>query len=232
MSNGNLPSVLIVDDDEAVRRALEQALSLEGFVVHVASSGEAALEVAAEHAPDIVVIDMTMPGLDGTGVIRHWRSKGKEWPICVLSARSDVEDRVEGLQAGADDYLVKPFAMIELVARLRSLLRRAPVESTSVDVISVGDLSIDTGSRTVTRAGEALDLTKREFDLLEVLAVNREIVMDRSRLLDLVWGYDFDVETNVVDVFVGYLRKKTEFDSHPRLIHTVRGVGFVLKAES
>ncbi|CAN5327204.1 two-component system response regulator PrrA [soil metagenome] len=221
-----LPEVLVVDDEPAIRTALERALRLEGFAVRVAAGGDEALRAIASSPPDAVVLDLGMPDLDGIEVIRRLRGRGVDVPICVLSARDEVDDRVEGLQAGADDYLVKPFAVVELVARLHAMLRRRP--ASSAGPLVVADLSIDPARRTVHRAGAELEVTRREFDLLEALARHRGIVLSRAQLLEQVWGYDFPVDGNVVDVFVGYLRRKTEAHG-PRLLHTVRGVGFVLR---
>jgi two-component system response regulator PrrA len=221
------PDVLVVDDDEDVRASLERGLRLSGFTVRTAADGETALDVMRQDAPACVVLDVNMPGIDGVEVVRRLRATGVDVPVCMLSARGTVGDRVAGLEAGADDYLVKPFALEELVARLRALLRR----TTDADRIpvQVADLRIDPARRQAWSRGQLLDLTKREFELLSVLAANAGIVLSRVRLLELVWGYDFATDTNVVDVFVGYLRRKLEAEDAPRLIHTVRGVGFVLR---
>ena len=225
------PTVLVVDDDPDVRASLERGLRLSGFTVLTASDGAVALRVVADAAPDAVVLDMNMPVLDGTGVVTALRSAGNDVPICVLSARSSVDDRIAGLESGADDYLVKPFVLAELVARIRAMLRRRAVAATAETAppIVVGPLSVDVAGRRVRLNGTEIPLTKREFELLEVLARNTGVVLSRERLLDLVWGYDFVADTNVIDVFVGYLRRKFEADGTPRLVHTVRGVGFVLR---
>jgi len=222
------PLVLVVDDDEAIRIALERALRLEGFAVQVAEDGLRALELVEESRPGVIVLDVVMPNLSGITVVSRLRARGNDVPICVLSARDEVQDRVAGLEAGADDYVIKPFDLEELVARLRALLRRGP--SSEGDVIRVGDLIIDPSQRMVTRAGREVTLTRREFELLEELARHRNVVLSRQQLLETVWGYDFEVEGNVVDVFIGYLRRKLEADGEERMIHTVRGVGFVLRA--
>jgi DNA-binding response OmpR family regulator len=222
------PLVLVVDDDEAIRTALERALRLEGFAVQVAEDGRRALELVEESRPGVIVLDVVMPNLSGITVVSRLRARGNDVPICVLSARDEVQDRVAGLEAGADDYVIKPFDLEELVARLRALLRRGP--SSEGDVIRVGDLIIDPSQRMVTRAGREVTLTRREFELLEELARHRNVVLSRQQLLETVWGYDFEVEGNVVDVFIGYLRRKLEADGEERMIHTVRGVGFVLRA--
>ncbi len=227
------PLVLVVDDDDAIREALERALRLEGFAVDTAPGGRAALESVARRAPAAVVLDVTMPDLNGRTVCARLRADGIRTPILILSARDEVEDRIAGLQAGADDYLVKPFAVEELIARLWALLRRAGEDApvgAPADVIVVGDLAVDPAARTVTRAGREVGLTRREFELLEVFARNPGIVLGRDRLLELVWGYDWAADGNVVDVFVSYLRRKLEADGEPRMIQTVRGVGFVLRA--
>jgi DNA-binding response OmpR family regulator len=219
--------VLVVDDDEAIRTALERALRLEGFAVQVADGGRRALELTEEYRPGVIVLDVVMPDLSGVRVVSRLRERGIETPICILSARDEVEDRVAGLEAGADDYVVKPFELEELVARLRALLRRGP--STESELLRIGDLIVDPAQRSANRGGRAIDLTRREFELLEELVRHRGVVLSRQQLLERVWGYDFEVDGNVVDVFVGYLRRKLEAAGEPRIIHTVRGVGFVVR---
>jgi two-component system, OmpR family, response regulator PrrA len=177
------------------------------------------------------VLDVQMPELDGVAVVTALRALGNDIPICVLSARDTVNDRIAGLEAGADDYLTKPFDLGELVARLHALLRRSSHSDEHSDAMAIGPLTIDTARRLVFVAGERVELTKREFDLLAVLAENAGVVLTRQRLLELVWGYDFDVDTNVADVFISYLRRKLERDDLPRVIHTVRGIGYVLRDE-
>jgi len=221
------PSVLVVDDDPSIRVALERALRLEGFSVAVAPGGEQALAMVAQQAPAIIVLDVTMPDLDGVTVVKRLRADGIDIPICILSARDELEDRVAGLRAGADDYVIKPFELEELVARLHALLRRLPKVS-SVP-IRVGDLKIDPARRSCYIGERELDLTRREFELLETFARHSGIVLSRQQLLSQVWGYDFEVDGNVVDQFVGYLRRKLEQGGEMRILHTVRGVGFVLK---
>ncbi|MGV8875600.1 MAG: response regulator transcription factor, partial [Rhodococcus sp. (in: high G+C Gram-positive bacteria)] len=221
-----------VDDDTKVLASLERGLRLSGFSIVTATDGASALRAVATEAPAAIVLDINMPVLDGVGVVTALRAMGNEVPICVLSARSSVGDRIAGLEAGADDYLVKPFELDELVARLRAILRRRRQSAGQVSgTVSVGSLQVDLPGRRAYVAGRRLDLTKREFDVLGTLAENVGIVMSRSQLLRIVWGYDFDANTNVVDVFVTYLRKKLEAQSVPRVLHTVRGVGFVLRAE-
>jgi DNA-binding response OmpR family regulator len=225
--SSRLASVLVVDDEEAIRTALERALALEGFVVSTVAGGRAALAVIEEQPPDVIVLDVAMPDLDGVSVVQTLRGRGEELPILMLSALDEVEDRVAGLQAGADDYLVKPFAVDELVARLHALLRRRPAPVSVV--LRVGDVVVDAARRIARRGDRDLGLTRREFDLLETFARHPAIVLSRTQLLSQVWGYDFAVDGNVVDVFVGYLRRKLEAEGEPRVLHTVRGVGFVLK---
>ena len=230
----NDPLVLVVDDDDAIRQALERALRLEGFAVSTAAGGRAALEEVARRPPAAMVLDVTMPDLGGRAVCARLRADGMRTPILILSARDEVEDRIAGLQAGADDYLVKPFAVEELIARLRALLRRAGDDGenelqTSGTAVEVGDLVLDPAARIVRRAGREVELTRREFELLEVFARNAGIVLGRDKLLELVWGYDWAADGNVVDVFVSYLRRKLEAEGEPRMIQTVRGVGFVLR---
>ena len=223
------PDVLVVDDDQAILRSLTRALTLEGFRARAADGGLAALNAVRQRRPDVVVLDVGMPDVDGVAVTRRLRADGHEFPICILSARDEVADRVAGLEAGADDYVVKPFALEELVARLGALLRRVGDTRAGDGVLVVGDLEVDPARRLVRRAGREVELTRREFDLLEVLAAHPSIVLSRTQLLEKVWGYDFDTDGNVVDVFVGYLRRKTEAGGEPRMIHTKRGIGFVLR---
>ncbi|MFE2827617.1 response regulator transcription factor [Streptomyces sp. NPDC059271] len=219
--------VLVVDDDAAIRRSLERGLRLGGFTVDLADSGRSALEVLRRIPPDAIVLDISMPDLSGIDVCRTLRGEDNDVPVLMLSALDETADRIAGLQAGGDDYLVKPFALQELVLRLEALLRRRPPKDT--DTVRVGGLSLDPAAREVSLDGRRLDLTRREFELLHVLALNTGIVLGRDQLLDRVWGYDFDVRTDAVDTFVSYLRRKLETAGRARIIHTVRGVGFVLR---
>jgi DNA-binding response OmpR family regulator len=228
LTTASPPLVLVVDDEPAIRVALERALRLEGFAVLTAADGEAALAAIAAQPPAAIVLDVVLPGIDGHTVAARLRAAGDDTPICILSARDEVADRVAGLQAGADDYLVKPFAIEELVARLHALLRRG-APKTAGQVLVFADLRVDPARRVATRGGEALELTRREFDLLEALARHAGLVLTRSQLLEQVWGYDWEADGNVVDVFVGYLRRKLEAGGRPRILQTVRGVGFVLR---
>ncbi|MEU6890221.1 response regulator transcription factor [Streptomyces sp. NPDC046557] len=220
--------VLVADDDAAIRRSLERGLRLSGFTVLLAEDGPGALRVLADGKPDVVVLDVSMPGLTGTEVCRDLRERGDETPVLMLSALDELADRVAGLQAGADDYLVKPFALEELVLRLHALLRRRPAQAPS-DVLRAGPLVVDEATRQVRHGAAEVHLTRREFELLVQFVRNAGIVLTRDTLLDRVWGYDFEVRTDAVDTFVSYLRRKLEEGGRPRLIHTVRGVGFVLR---
>jgi DNA-binding response OmpR family regulator len=219
--------VLLVDDDARILRAVGAGLALEGFEVVPASGGRAALAAVEQVDPAVMLLDMTMPDLDGLEVLRRLRAAGRELPVCVLSARDEVGHRVAGLQAGADDYVVKPFALEEVVARLHALLRRRPAQNG--DAITVGDLELDRAGHRAMRGPRDLELTRRELELLEVFMRHPGQVIAREQLHEEVWGYDFDPRTNVADVFVGYLRRKLEAGGEPRVLHTVRGVGFVLR---
>jgi two-component system, OmpR family, response regulator MprA len=223
-------AILVVDDDQAVRDALRRALSLQGYSVEVAADGEEALATLSKNGTvvDLLVVDILMPGLDGLEVTRRLRADGNQLPILMLTARDQVSDRVEGLEAGADDYLVKPFALEELVARVRALLRRLGADE-APDILAFADLQLDTGTRDVTRGNESLVLTRTEFALLELFLRNPKQVLTRSVIFDRVWGYDFGYGSNSLDVYISYLRKKTEAGGAPRLIHTVRGVGYALR---
>jgi two-component system response regulator MprA len=225
--------VLVVDDDRAVRESLRRSLEFNGYDVSTASDGAealAGLSAGAATTPDVVVMDVMMPRLDGIETTRALRAAGNDVPILVLTARDAVGDRVEGLDAGADDYLTKPFALQELLARLRALLRRATVPAGETDeLLSFSDLSMDIATRDVRRGDRAIELTRTEFTLLEMFLRRPRRVLERSFILEEVWGYDFPTTANSLEVYVGYLRRKTEAEGEPRLIHTVRGVGYVLK---
>ena len=224
------PRVLVVDDDRAVRDSLRRSLEFNGYDVVLAADGAEGLVAVGSHHPDVVVIDVMMPRLDGIETTRALRAADNDVPILVLTARDAVGDRVEGLDAGADDYLTKPFALEELLARLRALLRRVvPDADGESEVLSFADLSMDVASRDVSRGGRAIELTRTEFTLLEMFLRRPRRVLDRSFILEEVWGYDFPTSANSLEVYVGYLRRKTEAEGEPRLIQTVRGVGYVLK---
>lgn len=219
--------VLVADDDRAVREALERALQLNGFDVALAADGNEALTVTGDRTPDALILDVMMPGYDGLDVTRRLRREGNRVPILLLTARDAVGDRVEGLDAGADDYLPKPFALEELLARLRALLRRA--DAAPAEVLRFADLTFDVGSMEARRSGRRFELTTTEAHLLELFMRNPRQVLPRSLIYERVWGYDFSHTSNALDVYVGYLRRKTESESDSRLIHTVRGTGYVLR---
>jgi two-component system response regulator MprA len=224
------PRVLVVEDDRAVRESLRRSLEFNGYDVHLAGDGAEALAGIGQVGPDVVVMDVMMPRLDGLETTRALRSAGNSVPILVLTARDAIGDRVEGLDAGADDYLTKPFALQELLARLRALLRRVvPPEDAPEETLTFADLSMNVATREVTRGTRRIELTRTEFSLLEMFLRRPRRVLERSFILEEVWGYDFPTTANSLEVYVGYLRRKTEAEGEPRLIHTVRGVGYVLK---
>ena len=219
---------MVAEDDEAVRRSVERALRFEQYEVFTAPDGTVALAAIAEHVPDAIVLDVMMPGYDGMEVCRRVRAAGDSTPILMLTARHELSDRVAGLDAGADDYLVKPFALEELLARVRALLRRTPAAPDAA-LLRVGDMILDPSARTVRRGKRTVSMTKTEFDLLELLMLNAGIVLGRDLIYERIWGFDFETSSNSLDVYVGYLRRKTEEGGEPRLIHTVRGVGYVAR---
>ena len=229
MTTDDRALVVVAEDDRAVRTALERALDLEGYRVHTVGDGEALLAAVAEHGPDLIVLDVMMPRLDGLSACRRLRAQGDRTPIVILTARAEVPDRVSGLDAGADDYLPKPFALDELLARIRALLRRNHVPDPADDGLVVGDLRIDRAGRRVWRGEREVELSKTEFDLLELLARNSGIVLDASTIYDRIWGYDFGPDSKNLAVYIGYLRRKTEEAGEERLIQTVRGVGYTLR---
>lgn len=226
--------ILVVDDEQAVRDSLRRSLSFNGYNVVLAEDGIQALEMIDKEQPALVILDVMMPRMDGLEVCRHLRSEGDDRPILILTARDNVSDRVGGLDAGADDYLAKPFALEELLARVRSLVRRSAVESNQSSnieqaLLSCGDLTLDLESRDVYRNGRAISLTRTEFALLQLLLKNQRKVLTRAQILEEVWGCDFPTSGNALEVYIGYLRRKTELEGEDRLIHTVRGVGYVLR---
>jgi two-component system, OmpR family, response regulator MprA len=229
-NTGGGARVLVVDDDREVREALARALKLEGFTVSLAEDGNAALDSVRDNAPEVVVLDLAMPGIDGLAVARSLRAADDRTPILMLTARDAIADRVLGLNAGADDYLVKPFALLELVARINALLRRAAHQGPpEPDMLACGDLALDLAARQVCRGGKRADLTKTEFELLELLLRNAGRVVTRELIIDRIWGYDFGPGSNSLEVFVSTLRRKTEPDGLPRVIQTVRGVGYTIR---
>ena len=222
--------ILVVDDDRAVRESLRRSLTFNGYDVDLATDGLDALDKLAARRPDAVVLDVMMPRVGGLETCRRLRADGDDVPILVLTARDSVADRVAGLDAGADDYLVKPFALEELLARLRALLRRTgPGDGADATTLRFADLSLDEATREVTRGERAIRLTRTEFSLLELFLRHPRQVLDRARILEEVWGYDFPTTANSLEVYVGYLRRKTEAGDEPRLLHTVRGVGYSLR---
>ncbi|MFE2536506.1 response regulator transcription factor [Streptomyces sp. NPDC059371] len=227
--------ILIVDDEPAVRDALKRSLAFEGYDTEVAVDGADALEKATAYQPDLVVLDIQMPRMDGLTAARRMRGAGTTTPILMLTARDTVGDRVTGLDAGADDYLVKPFELDELFARIRALLRRSSYAASAGavvedDALIFGDLRMDLSTREVTRAGRPVELTRTEFTLLEMFLAHPRQVLTREQILKAVWGFDFEPSSNSLDVYVMYLRRKTEAGGEPRLVHTVRGVGYVLRS--
>ncbi|MGI9093257.1 MAG: response regulator transcription factor [Mycobacteriales bacterium] len=224
--------VLVVDDDRPVRESLRRSLAFNGYQVDLAADGLAALDAIATNRPDAVILDVMMPRLDGIQTTRRLRAAGDDVPILMLTARETVPDRIAGLEAGADDYLPKPFALEELLARLRAVLRRAhppAVPAEEANTLSFADLTLDLGTRDVGRSGRSIRLTRTEFALLELLMRNPRQVLSRARILSDVWGFDFPTTENSLEVYVGYLRRKTEAEGEPRLIHTVRGIGYALR---
>ncbi len=222
--------MLVVEDDKAVRSSLERALRLEGYRVAVAADGRAGLDAVTVGRPDVVVLDVMLPLLDGLSVCRELRQRGDRTPVLMLTARAEIGDRVAGLDAGADDYLPKPFALEELLARLRALVRRVLPDASS-GVVIVGDLRIDEAARRAWRADRELELTKTEFELLLLLALNAGVVLDHPTIYERIWGYDFGPDSKALQVYIGYLRRKTEDGGEPRIVQTVRGVGYTLRAQ-
>jgi two-component system response regulator MprA len=220
--------ILVVEDEDRIRQFLQRGLTFEGYRVDAAADGQEALDTARENPPDLVLLDIMLPGIDGIEVCRRLRSAG-DVPILMLTAKEAIEDRVAGLDAGADDYLVKPFAFDELLARVRALLRRA--QPAQPQVYRFADLELDTGTRRGRRGEDVFDLTAKEYELLELFMRHPRQVLTRDVIFDRVWNYDFGGESNIIEVYVRYLRQKTEVGERPRLIHTVRGVGYVLREE-
>ncbi|WP_433471803.1 response regulator transcription factor [Spirillospora sp. CA-142024] len=237
MQGARAARILVVDDEPAVRESLSSSLEFEGYRVDAAADGVMALDQVEKETPDLVVLDVLMPRMDGLTTCRRLRALGATMPVLMLTARDMVGDRVTGLDAGADDYLAKPFELDELLARVRALLRRAAMNGTAADtgdapgedVLSFDDLRMDTLTREVTRAGKHVELTRTEYMLLEMFLAHPRQVLTREQILETVWGFDFEPASNSLDVYVMYLRRKTEAGGLPRLVHTVRGVGYVLR---
>ena len=227
MSGMESTRILVVDDDEQIAAAVRRALAYEGYAVMVAHDGPSALESARARLPDLVVLDVMLPGIDGIEVCRRLRAAGDDVAVLMLTARTEVPHRVEGLDAGADDYLTKPFAYEELLARVRTLLRRR--DTTTRDSLRYGDLHMDVDAMEVFHGDRSIELTTLEFRLLEYFLCNQRLVLSRSRILEAVWGLDTETTSNVVDVYVRYLRRKLEVENTARLIHTIRGAGYVLR---
>ncbi len=221
--------ILAIEDEERIRQFLQRGLSFEGYRVDTAADGQLGLELARENPPDLILLDLMLPGMDGLEVCRRIRAVS-DVPILMLTAKETIEDRVTGLDAGADDYLVKPFAFDELMARVRALLRRS--QPSQPQIFRFADLELDTGTRQGRRGGEIFDLTAKEYELLELFMRHPRQVMTRDLIFDRVWNYDFGGESNIIEVYVRYLRQKTEKGGMSRLIHTVRGIGYVLREES
>jgi two-component system response regulator MprA len=221
--------VLVAEDDKGLRESLVRVLRFEGYDVEAVGDGAKALEAVDARLPEAVVLDVMMPVVDGLTACRRLRERHRLLPILMLTARHEVADRVAGLDAGADDYLVKPFALDELLARLRALMRRSGAADGADEVVRVGDLSLDVRRRLAFRGERPMVLTKTEFDLLELLMRNASLVLERDTIYDRIWGYDFETGSRSLDVYVGYLRRKTEDGGEPRVIHTVRGIGYVLR---
>jgi two-component system, OmpR family, response regulator len=221
--------VLVVDDEENVTHLVSSALRFDGFETITADNGTSALAAVAESDPDLVVLDVMMPGMDGLGVLQNLRAAGSQVPVIFLTARDAATDRIGGLRAGADDYVVKPFSVEELLARVHAVLRRSTPEESREGVLRVADLEVDENSHEVTRAGKEVHLTATEFELLRYLMRNERVVLSKAQILDRVWKYDFQGQSNIVELYIGYLRKKVD-SADPKLIHTVRGAGYVIKA--
>jgi len=225
-----MPRLLLIEDDEGIVRFLSRALTYEGYQVDVATDGETGLALAREHMPDLVILDWMLPGMDGLEVARRLRAMGDNVLILMLTAKTSVADRVQGLDMGADDYMVKPFNMDELLARIRALLRRSRQEEPKI--YRFADLELDTGTREARRGDRRIALTAKEYALLELFMRYPRQVLTREQIYDQVWQYDFGAGSNLLEVYIRYLRRKLEAGGEPRLIHTLRGVGYVLRAES
>jgi two-component system, OmpR family, response regulator len=226
---GSKRRVLVVDDEDNVTHLVSSALRFDGFETITADSGTAALAAVAANDPDLIVLDVMMPGMDGLGVLQNLRSAGSQIPVIFLTARDAASDRIGGLRAGADDYVVKPFSIEELLARVHAVLRRSAPEGARDGVLRIADLELDENSHEVTRAGVEVHLTATEFELLRYLMRNERVVLSKAQILDRVWKYDFQGQSNIVELYIGYLRKKVDA-VEPKLIHTVRGAGYVIKA--
>jgi two-component system OmpR family response regulator len=228
-STGTKRRVLVVDDEDNVTHLVSSALRFDGFETVTADNGPDALSRVAESNPDLVVLDVMMPGMDGLGVLQNLRAAGSHVPVIFLTARDTASDRIVGLRSGADDYVVKPFSVEELLARVHAVLRRSAPENARDGILRIADLELDENSHEVTRAGQEVHLTATEFELLRYLMRNERVVLSKSQILDRVWKYDFQGQSNIVELYIGYLRKKVD-NVDPKLIHTIRGAGYVIKA--
>ncbi len=228
-ATGTKRRILVVDDEDNVTHLVSSALRFDGFETVTADNGQAALAAVAESDPDLIVLDVMMPGMDGLGVLQNLRSAGSQVPVIFLTARDAASDRIGGLRAGADDYVVKPFSVEELLARVHAVLRRSAPEEAREGVLRIADLELDENSHEVTRGGVEIHLTATEFELLRYLMRNERVVLSKPQILDRVWKYDFQGQSNIVELYIGYLRKKID-TVEPKLIHTVRGAGYVIKA--
>jgi len=224
--------ILVIDDDEKIQSLLKRSLAFEGYIVHTASHGKEGLQLMLERDPDLLILDIMMPGIDGWEVCRRVRESGSDIPILMLTAKDEVGQRVKGLDLGADDYLVKPFALEELLARVRVLLRRKAAGTLETELLKFKDLSMHLDTREVLRAGRSVELTTKEFELLSLFMENPRRVLTRDMIMDKIWGYDYSGESNVLEVYIATLRQKLEAGGHSRLIQTVRGAGYVLKGDS
>ena len=221
--------ILIIEDDEAILKFLRRGLAYEGYQVDTAAEGQAGLSLALDNQYDLIVLDLMLPGIDGLEVCRRLRAGGPV-PILILTAKDQVTDRIQGLDLGADDYMTKPFNLDELLARIRALLRRA--QPSRPQVLRFADLSLDTGTRQASRVDRVISLTAKEYELIELFLRHPRQVLTREVIFDRVWGYDFGGESNIIEVYIRYLRQKLEADNEPRLLHTVRGMGYVLREET
>lgn len=223
--------IFVVDDDEKITSLLRRSLAFEGYEVHIANDGQSGLKLLQQDDPDLLILDVMMPIMDGWEVCRRVREAGSNVPVLMLTAKDDIQDRVKGLDLGADDYLIKPFALEELLARVRALLRRKPDKQESDNRLQFEDLTLDLDSREAIRAGRRIELTAKEFDLLHLFMQNPRRVLTRDSIMDKIWGYDYSGESNVLEVYIAMLRQKTEVGSEKRIIQTVRGTGYVLRGE-
>lgn len=224
--------IVVIDDDEKIQSLLKRSLAFEGYVVHTAGSGKEGLQLMIDHDPDLIILDIMMPGIDGWEVCRRIRESGSDVPILMLTAKDEVGERVKGLDMGADDYVIKPFALEELLARIRVLLRRGSAKNNESETLKFKDLTLHKDTHEVFRGGKRIECTAKEFELLQLFMSNPKRVLSRDTIMDKIWGYDYSGESNVLEVYIATLRQKLEEGGRPRLIQTVRGAGYVLRGES